>query len=786
MNTYLNTAWKFTYGNPENAEKEEYNDEEWYDVGLPHSFGIPYFMENDFYVGYGFYRRNLCIKDEWIGKRLKLEFMGVFQVAEIYINGVLAGGHRGGYTPFIVDITEYVRTGNNVIAVRVNNLWDAALPPRAGEHVFNGGIYRDVSLLVEEPVHIAWYGTSVTSEVCGETAIVHVETEIINEGENTEAWQLVSAIGEDSVMEEGVLLSGETRFIQQEFRVVNPKLWSPETPYLYMLKSRLNGIVKKTEFGIRTIHFTADQGFFLNGKHYEPLGANVHQDHAGWSDAVTRRGIQRDIAMIKECGMNFIRGSHYPHHPYFAEECDRQGLLFWSELCFWGTGGVNREGFWTASGYPVHEDDKRPFEENCRIAMKEMIRVHRNHPSIIVWSTGNEVFFSDGAVMEEARRFTRELVELAHELDPSRPVAVGGAQRGGFDVLGDIAGYNGDGASLYIDPGFPNFVSEYGSYISKRPGIYAPHYTDNTDQKYPWRSGKALWCGFHHGSIFEDMGYMGMIDYYRLPLKTWYWYRKELTGVEPDEESVDAEPVALQLVADRSQVQTDGTDDVHIRVQAVTADGSRTNRSIEVELCVEEGGMFFPTGQCMRLSESNDGFMDGQGAVEARAWYSGVSRIRASAEGLQDAVIEIEAVGGEPWTGQMKRWMQGVPNRQGVPEVEEEFNTALYRPVFCSSQREKHPAKCVASGIGFMDWMPQEDDTDPWVMVDLEGPRKLERIVVTATSEAAKYNVEISKDGQSYAEYGCMKEIIPDMPIRYVRVRMEGTEHGIIAVDCFA
>ncbi len=116
-----------------------------------------------------------------------------------------------------------------------------------------------------------------------------------------------------------------------------------------------NGILVdcvRTNVGIRTVRFDKDEGFFLNGEHFSILGANVHQDHAGWADAVTRSGIRRDIRMIKECGMNTIRGSHYPHHPYFAQVCDEEGILFWSEMCFWGTGGDKQEGYWTASAYP--------------------------------------------------------------------------------------------------------------------------------------------------------------------------------------------------------------------------------------------------------------------------------------------------------------------------------------------------------------------------------------------------------------------------------------------------
>lgn len=130
----------------------------------------------------------------------------------------------------------------------------------------------------------------------------------------------------------------------------------------------------------------------------------MHQDHAGWADAVTRAGIQRDIRMIKECGMNAIRGSHYPHHPYFAQVCDEKGILFWSEMCFWGTGGDKQEGYWTASAYPPNESDQTAFEKSCLDQLEEMICTQRNHPSIICWSMCNEVFFTDAPVKDKAKR----------------------------------------------------------------------------------------------------------------------------------------------------------------------------------------------------------------------------------------------------------------------------------------------------------------------------------------------------------------------------------------------
>lgn len=191
----MNNDWKFLHGDFPGAEACGYEDREWYDIGLPHSFGIPYFMENEFYVGYGCYRKWITIREEWLQKEVYLEFQGVFQEAEIYVNGNPAGEHKGGYTAFLIKLSPFLHAGKNLIFVRVNNLWNPRLAPRGGEHVFNGGIYRDVSLLVKEPVHIAWYGTFVTTpEVSREKAGITVRTEICNNSDREVSCTLSSRI----------------------------------------------------------------------------------------------------------------------------------------------------------------------------------------------------------------------------------------------------------------------------------------------------------------------------------------------------------------------------------------------------------------------------------------------------------------------------------------------------------------------------------------------------------------------------------------------------------------
>src|SRR6185437_4652940 len=177
----FNREWKFQLGDVAGAEATMFDDARWNDADLPHSFSMPYFAADRFYVGYGWYRKHLDIPTDWTGKRVFLEFDGVFQVAEVFVNGQRIGEHQGGYTGFTFDITGALQPRNNVVAVRVNNIWNARLAPRAGEHTFSGGIYRDVRLVVTAPLHVAWYGTFVTTpQVSKHSGMVNVKTELVN------------------------------------------------------------------------------------------------------------------------------------------------------------------------------------------------------------------------------------------------------------------------------------------------------------------------------------------------------------------------------------------------------------------------------------------------------------------------------------------------------------------------------------------------------------------------------------------------------------------------------
>jgi len=339
----FNREWKFHLGDLAGAETVAFDDAKWDDVGLPHSFSMPYFASPKFYTGYGWYRKHFVVPAKWSDQRLFLEFDGAFQVAEIFVNSRLVGEHKGGYTGFSLDITDSVKPGDNLVAVRLNNNWDPQLAPRAGEHVFSGGIYRDVRLVITQPLHVAWYGTFVTTpKVSAESAFVNVKTDIQNDGAVSKQCALRTDILDPSgktiasISSTQTVSAGSTvTFDQTTGTIARPKLWHPDQPVLYqavteVFDGRNVADHYTTPFGFRWFKWTADRGFFLNGEHLYIKGADVHQDHAGWGDAVADSGFFRDVKMVKDAGFDFIRGSHYPHDPHFADACDQLGLFFWS------------------------------------------------------------------------------------------------------------------------------------------------------------------------------------------------------------------------------------------------------------------------------------------------------------------------------------------------------------------------------------------------------------------------------------------------------------------------
>ena len=568
----FNREWKYAHGDVRGAERIGYNDSGWETVGVPHSFSIPYFMSKDFYVGYGWYRKSFRLSEDDLKKCTFIEFDGVFQEAEIYINGQKVGSHVGGYTGFSVDVTKAVKAGNNEMAVRVNNIWKPDVAPRAGEHVFSGGIYRNVRLVQKSKTYIDWYGTFVITpelkENRGKASTVKVATEVCNRSSLSSEYKLVTEVrklnGEavtSVTTTEYVGANDCKQFVQVTPAVNEPELWHPAHPSLYKLVSLLykgNELLdsEETVFGFRWFEWTADRGFFLNGEHLFFKGANVHQDQAGWGDAVTEAAMRRDVKQMKEAGFDFIRGSHYPHAPAFSKACDEMGMMLMPEsFDEWKSAKM-------ANGY------HKIFDEWVEKDLVNLIRHYRNNPSVVMWCIGNEV--PDQWNGNNGPKLSRMLQDICHREDPTRPVTQGmdapdAVVNNNMAATMDIAGFN------YRPHKYPEnykklpqqivLGSETASTVSSR-GVYKfpvtrqamKKYDDHQSSSYdvehcgwsnlpeddwiwhddkPWAIGEFVWTGFDylgeptpyytdwrsHSSLF------GIIDLAGLPKDRYYLYR---------------------------------------------------------------------------------------------------------------------------------------------------------------------------------------------------------------------------------------------------------------------
>ncbi len=819
----INRDWKFTLGDHPGAQAADFSDQQWDAVGLPHSFSLPYFRGTDFYVGYGWYRKRIHIPDPWHGKCIAIEFEATFQHAEVYFNGNHVGSHQGGFTSFSCDVTKWVQPGENLLAVRLNNLWNPELAPRAGDHIFDGGLYRNVFLVVTNPVHIAFQGITVTTpRVSERSAEVRIDARVLNSTVAEKRCTLVSKIMDPDGQIVATLRTTRTipagaehLFIQTSEALPNPKLWHPDHPRLYSVKIQvMDGEMAMdaavAPLGFRWFKWTAEQGFFLNGRHLWIQGANVHQDHAGWASGITDAGAWRDVRMVKEAGFNFIRTSHYPHSRAFMEACDYYGILIWSEMCFWGVGGFGPDGNWRASAYPVEPEHWAGFENSCLQQLEEMIAMHRNHPCIVTWSMCNEVFFTNAKVFGRMKRLLVHMVRRSHELDPTRPAAIGGAQRGGVDKLGDIAGYNGDGATLYINPGFPNLVTEYGSVVANRPGPYSPDFGLLQPKHFPWRSGAAIWCGFDYGTWVGVTGKMGIIDYFRLPKRAWYWYRNSFAHARPPTWRTAGKAARLHLQADRTIIHgTDATEDSHVILTVLDQAGRPVNNSPPVELTIESGPGEFPTGRGITFSPRSAIWIgDGQAAIEFRSYHAGVSVLRARSPGLETAILRITTTGtpvyipGQTPVVKPRPYIATPQPNQNTYKMSTvgKINIALNRPTTASSSRHANPSRYVDDGKPSTCWLAEHNVPGQWCQIDLEGEFTISQVNVTfPESGVYKCAIMVSPEGthwqhsdvllQSTSGRACGHTFTAPAYGRFVRVVLEqvpsGAEFGIAEISVY-
>jgi beta-galactosidase len=550
--------------------RRDFNDGDWQPVDLPHDFvvALPFVNApelNDY--GYkpvgrnfpetsiGWYRRVLEIPQSDAGRRITLEFDGVFRDAMVVLNGIYLGRNLSGYAPFRFDVTDFIRPGEkNILVVRV----DAT--EHEGWFYEGGGIYRHVWLTKTDPLHIVHEGVYVTSEITGNSAQISIVTEVVNESDTERSFQLGQAVF-DTVANR--FINGDsqdvsispwgTQKLSQTVHVDNPSLWSLEDPHLYRLftavtakrslpKWRVIASLTTTPqfdscetlFGIRSIHFDANQGFFLNGQRVEIKGMCNHQDHAGVGSALPDQLQYFRIAKLKEMGVNAYRTSHNPPTPALLDACDRLGMLVLDETRMFSS---STEGL---------------------SQLERMVRRDRNHPCVFLWSIGNE---EDLQGTPTGEHIAETMQRFVHTLDPSREVTLA------------MNSHRGQGASLVLDVQGVNYfhngdVDKFHSAFSQKPiigteeasaistrGIYANDpvrgymsaYDVNTPGQYAstaeewWNfysprsfiAGAFVWTGFDYRGEPSPYkwpcinSHFGVMDTCGFPKDTYFYYQSQ-------------------------------------------------------------------------------------------------------------------------------------------------------------------------------------------------------------------------------------------------------------------
>lgn len=421
----LDGGWGYTESDATTPQALDAPTTRWQSVNLPHTWNA--FDATDAVPGYrrgaGWYRRALNLDSYQAGRRFSLYFEGANTVADVFVNGSRAGGHVGGYVGFTVDITPFIRRGDNDLRVRVDNSDDPDLiPSDRSDFVIFGGLTRDVRLEVLPPVSLSRIETT-TPLVSRDSAKSHLRVEIDNPEQRRGPYAIVASLrapngNEIAVRTVDFTLGGEPTYLASADLPIlrNPLLWGPGHPSLYTVVVSLSSGGAKIDqleqhVGFRWYSFEPNGPFYLNGERLLLRGTQRHEDYAGLGAALPNERHRQDMVMIHDMGANFVRLAHYPQDPEVYRVADSLGLLVWDELP-WDRGGVGGDR----------------FRANTRRLLSEQIRQNISHPSIILWSLGNEM----GDVVETFNRgdsaslrgFLRDLKSIANALDPARPTAI--------------------------------------------------------------------------------------------------------------------------------------------------------------------------------------------------------------------------------------------------------------------------------------------------------------------------------------------------------------------------
>ncbi len=573
----INEGWKFLKGTTTAAASSTYNDASWESVHIPHTWNTDAYTHKDYYKGIGWYRKRISIPQEWNGKQIFLKLEAASKASEVYLNGQRIGDHRGGYTAFTFDITEHCSfTSPNVLAIQVDNGCED-IPPISADFTFFGGIYRDVWLIAVPKQHfnLTNHGSDglfiSTPQVSEQEARLHIKGEIKNDAAQKATVEVEHTIyapnGKkiESIQKTVTLKAGELyTFNHVPSPVRQPKLWSPETPELYRVTTTLRDkrnrqiLDEVNQYtGFRWFRFDGNEGFSLNGKPYKLRGICRHQDQKPVGVAMSDEMHRRDMLLMKEMGANFIRISHYPQDAAILEQCDKLGMLAWEEI-------------------PVIDivPETEGYGDVAALNLREMIRQHYNHPSVITWGYMNEILLVTQRryktpealkpVLERTLALARRLEKALKEEDPYRnsTMAFHGSNyynEVGLGEITDVIGWNlysgwygGDlsgfehffGEQYKKHPTHPMIISEYGAGSDKRihslksksfdfsieyQQKYLEHYVKAIEDT-PYLCGGTHWNFIDFASALRDesmprINNKGLVYSDRTPKDVFYYFK---------------------------------------------------------------------------------------------------------------------------------------------------------------------------------------------------------------------------------------------------------------------
>lgn len=578
--TELSEGWKFFKGTNTEAFKKDFDDKGWQTVTVPHDWAIygPFDKEVDKqlvaitqngekipaektgrtgalpHIGQGWYRTYFTVPEFTKGKKVLLLFEGAMSEARVFVNGQKAGEWNYGYNYFYFDISSFITEGQNTLAVGLTN------NEKSSRWYPGAGLYRKVRLIVKDETSIEQWGTYITTpQVSASSAKVNIKTRA--DGNNLQLETIIkNAKGETVASNRTAVIFGNE--FDQNIAVDNPQLWSPEHPYRYTAVSKLyEGSVLKdetvTSFGIRSIRFDPKEGFSLNGTIRKFKGVCLHHDLGPLGAAINKSALRRQLQILKDMGCDAIRSSHNMPSIEQLELCDEMGFMFLAE------------GFDEWAKAKVENGYHKYFNTDAEKDIVNLVHATRNHPSIVLWSSGNEVPDQWG---QGGPKLAKWLQDIFHREDPTRPVTVGMDQvkatmTNGFGAVPDIPGLNYR-VHLYEEAfkAFPQGLilgSETGSTVSSR-GVYKfplvkgadKMYSDNQCSSYdleycswsnlpdddffmedtkPWVIGQFVWTGFDYlgePTPYDHQwpsrsSYFGICDLAGIPKDRYYLYRSK-------------------------------------------------------------------------------------------------------------------------------------------------------------------------------------------------------------------------------------------------------------------